>query len=68
MYFNSLSELLAMGGYASYVWSAFGFTFLCLLVLLVSTVRRHRRLLRDVRANIERQARIKAAKKMENTL
>lgn len=27
MHFESLSDFFAMGGYASYVWSAFGITF-----------------------------------------
>ena len=29
-----MSEFLAMGGYAAYVWSAFGFALVALLVLL----------------------------------
>jgi heme exporter protein D len=31
---QGLSEFLAMGGYAAYVWSAFGFALLVLLGLL----------------------------------
>ncbi|PQJ58987.1 heme exporter protein CcmD [Vibrio jasicida] len=68
MHFESLSELFAMGGYASYVWSAFGITFLSMLVLLISSVRRGDALLKEVQAKIDRQARIDAAKNMENTL
>ncbi|CAH1546555.1 MULTISPECIES: heme exporter protein CcmD [Vibrio] len=68
MHFESLSELFAMGGYASYVWSAFGITFLSMLILLISSVRRGDALLKEVQAKIDRQARIDAAKNMENTL
>ncbi|MGR5176200.1 heme exporter protein CcmD [Vibrio parahaemolyticus] len=68
MHFESLSDFFAMGGYASYVWSAFGITFLSLIILLVSSVSRGKKLLKDVQAKIDRQARIEAAKNMENTL
>ena len=68
MHFNSLSELFAMGGYAGNVWSAFGITFLSMLILLISSIRRGDALLKEVKAKIDRQARIDAAKNMENTL
>ncbi|XAW89032.1 heme exporter protein CcmD [Vibrio sp. CDRSL-10 TSBA] len=68
MYFDSISDFFAMGGYAGYVWSAFGITFVSLLILWVASVRRSRTLLKQVEAKIARQARIDAAKNMENTL
>lgn len=68
MHFESLSEFFAMGGYASYVWGAFGITFLFMLILLISSLRRSDALLKEVKAKIDRQARIDAAKNMENTL
>ena len=68
MYFESLSDFFAMGGYASYVWSAFGITFLAMIILLVVSVRRGKQLLTEVQAKVDRQARIDAAKNMENTL
>ncbi|EGQ8511967.1 heme exporter protein CcmD [Vibrio parahaemolyticus] len=68
MHFESLSDFFAMGGYASYVWSAFGITFLSMLILLITSLRRGDALMKEVRAKIDRQARIDAAKNMENTL
>ncbi|EOB3675283.1 heme exporter protein CcmD [Vibrio vulnificus] len=68
MHFESLSGFFAMGGYASYVWGAFGITFLAMLILLISSLRRSDALLKEVKAKIDRQARIDAAKNMENTL
>ncbi len=68
MHFDSISDFLAMGGYASYVWSAFGITFGAMLILLVISVRRGNKILGEVQAKLERQARIDAAKNMENTL
>ncbi|EGQ9349173.1 TPA: heme exporter protein CcmD [Vibrio parahaemolyticus] len=68
MHFESLSDFFAMGGYASYVWSAFGITFLSMLILLITSLRRGDALMKEVKARIDRQARIDAAKNMENTL
>ncbi|MGF1695953.1 heme exporter protein CcmD [Vibrio kyushuensis] len=68
MYFDSLSELFQMGGYAAYVWSAFGITFLSLFIILVTSIRRGKNLLKEVQAKVDRQARIDAAKDLENTL
>ncbi|GAL33224.1 cytochrome c-type biogenesis protein CcmD [Vibrio maritimus] len=68
MHFESLSDFFAMGGYAAYVWSAFGITFLAMLILWVMSVSRGKKLLKEVQAKVDRQARIDAAKNMENTL
>ncbi|KOE80386.1 heme transporter CcmD [Vibrio alginolyticus] len=68
MHFDSFGDFLAMGGYAGYVWSAFGITFLSMLILLAVSMKREKTLLQDVQAKVDRQARIDAAKHMENTL
>jgi len=68
MHFESLSDFFAMGGYAGYVWTAFGVTFGVMIVLLVLSVRRGQSLLSEVQAKVDRQARIDAAKNLENTL
>ncbi|NLS13256.1 heme exporter protein CcmD [Vibrio sp. SM6] len=68
MHFDTFNDFLAMGGYGPYVWSAFAITYGAMLILWVSSVRRSRQLLNEVKAKIARQARIDAAKKMENTL
>ncbi|MDN3610610.1 heme exporter protein CcmD [Vibrio ostreicida] len=68
MHFESLSDFFAMGGYAGFVWSAFGLTFLSMFMLLVVSLRRGKTLLKQVQSKVDRQARIAAAKKSENTL
>ncbi|KJY83081.1 heme transporter CcmD [Vibrio galatheae] len=68
MHFESLSDFFAMGGYASYVWTAFGVTFASMMVLYTLSVRRGQSLLNEVQAKVDRQARIDAAKNLENTL
>ena len=35
-----MSEFLAMGGYAWYVWGSYGVTFLCLAIEIVVLLKR----------------------------
>jgi heme exporter protein D len=42
MQWKSLSEFLAMGGYALYVWTSFGVTAVCLMVEVAAVRRRYR--------------------------
>ncbi|HUB90588.1 MAG TPA: heme exporter protein CcmD [Dyella sp.] len=52
---SSLSSFLAMGGYAAYVWPAYGVFFVVLLIDWLAPQLRRRRLLRELRARIARQ-------------
>ncbi|WP_413284861.1 heme exporter protein CcmD [Vibrio sp. MA40-2] len=68
MHFESFSDLVAMGGYGAYVWSAFGVTFLSLFILTISSVMTGKKIIQQVKNKQDRQARIEAAKNLENTL
>ncbi|WEM41593.1 heme exporter protein CcmD [Photobacterium sp. DA100] len=68
MHFDSFSDFLAMGGYASFVWSAYGISFAALLWLIVSSLNTKRRLAAEIKNKIAREKRIKEAEKLENTL
>ncbi|OBT15859.1 heme exporter protein CcmD [Vibrio sp. UCD-FRSSP16_10] len=68
MHFDSFSEFLLMGGYASYVWGAFIITFGALGLLFVLSCRESKATLKEVKNKMDRQTRIDAAKNMENTL
>ncbi|MEI8595107.1 MAG: heme exporter protein CcmD [Photobacterium halotolerans] len=68
MHFDSFSDFLAMGGYAGYVWAAYGISALSLLILLWSSISKSRRLAADIKNKIAREQRIKAAENLENTL
>ncbi len=68
MAFNSVSEFLAMGGYAFYVWLSFGVTLFALLGLVLSTRLTRKAMLKEVAARVEREHRIKNAPNLENTL
>ena len=45
-----MADFFAMGGYADFVWTAYGLTAAVLAVLVVSSVRRLKTLERDLAA------------------
>jgi heme exporter protein D len=51
-----MSAFLAMGGYAAYVWPAYALFLIVLAADALAPVLRRRRLLRDLRARLARQA------------
>lgn len=54
MQWRQLSDFLAMGGYALYVWTSFGATALC-MVWEVLALRRRARAARATRDNTNRE-------------
>jgi heme exporter protein D len=52
---GSLQSFFAMGGYAAYVWPAYGVFFVVLLIDWLAPQFRRRRLLRELRGRIARQ-------------
>jgi heme exporter protein D len=46
---QSIGEFFAMGGYAAYVWSAFGITAAVMLANVVMARRAHRRMVTRLR-------------------
>lgn len=52
---GSFSAFFAMGGYAAYVWPAYGVFFLVLLIDWLAPQFRRRRLLRELRGRMARQ-------------
>jgi heme exporter protein D len=53
--FTSLHGFLAMGGYAAYVWPAYGVFFAVLVADWLAPSLRRRRLLRELRGRMTRQ-------------
>ena len=49
-----MSEFFNMGGYAVFVWSSFGISFLVLLLNVLFPILRRRQLKRDVLGHIRR--------------
>lgn len=49
MQWHSISEFLAMGGYAFYVWGSFGVTFGCMVLELLSLKGRNKRIAQAIK-------------------
>jgi heme exporter protein D len=53
----SLQVFLAMGGYAFYVWTAYGFTFLVLLAILLWPIVQRKQFIRQLSLRQKRSQR-----------
>jgi heme exporter protein D len=63
MHFESLSEFWNMGGYALYVWTAFGVSALALALILIDSIVAKRHLFVQVQKEMQRKQRISDANK-----
>ncbi|GLS89434.1 heme exporter protein D [Psychromonas marina] len=68
MAFESISDFIAMGGYGFYVWLSYGLTFLALIILVVNSIAKKNKILKNVEQRLSREQRIKKAQNMEGTL
>jgi len=57
MNWASWSDFIAMGGYAPWVWSAFGLALVVIVANLLAADRRYRDAVRRLRRRMERTAR-----------
>lgn len=56
MYFHSVSDFLAMGGYAFYVWMAYGISLLLVVGYVVALRSQNKRIKRRIKRLAEREA------------
>ncbi|MEL0628108.1 heme exporter protein CcmD [Psychromonas aquatilis] len=68
MAFTSFSDFILMGGYSFYVWLAYAVSLLSIIVLIVNSVLKRKKIFRQVIQRIEREERIKAAENREDIL
>ncbi|AQS35605.1 heme exporter protein CcmD [Shewanella psychrophila] len=59
MQFDSLSDFFNMGGYAFYVWLAYGVTFGSLAILVIQSMGQKRKVLTEIAKKIQREERLK---------
>ncbi|MBO2614478.1 heme exporter protein CcmD [Shewanella algae] len=58
MQFQSLAEFFNMGGYAFYVWLAYGVTFVSLSLLILVSSMKKRRILQEIASKVQREERL----------
>jgi heme exporter protein D len=61
MQFESFSDFIAMGGYGFYVWLSYGSCACVLLLVWLSSLYDQKQLKKQVKLQIDREARIKKA-------
>lgn len=64
MQFDSFADFINMGGYAFYVWFAFGISGGLLLLLSISTAHGHKKIKADIIQQIKREEKLKQAAQM----
>ncbi len=57
---NNLNEFLHMGGYGQYVWSAYGITFVAMLLALLIPLKQHGSLKKRLKRQLNRQSKSKS--------
>ena len=59
MQFDSIGDFFNMGGYAFYVWLAYGVTFSSLAVLVFQSARKKNKVLQQIAQKLAREERLK---------
>lgn len=62
MQFESFADFINMGGYAFYVWLAYGVTFTSLITLIVLSTRQQGKVLTEIAKKIAREERLKESR------
>ena len=65
MQFDSFSDFIAMGGYGFYVWLSFGLCVLLMVGIILTSIAKENRILREVAQKEQRDQRVKKAKELE---
>ena len=68
MFFESWSELLDMGGYGFYVWLSHGLSLLAIVVLIVQSLAGKSAVLKSIKREQQREARLQQMKQKGDTL
>jgi len=51
----NLEEFFHMGGYAVYVWSSYGLTFIVMLLIFINPISARKQILKDLRMKYHQQ-------------
>jgi len=51
-----MSDFLNMGGYAAYVWSAYGISFVVLILNIILPIYREKELIKSIQKRLQREA------------
>ncbi len=66
MQFDSLQDFFRMGGYAVFVWLAFGISFSSLALLIYFSATKERKILKHIATKLDREQRLKEIRRKKN--
>lgn len=66
MKFDSIQAFLDMGGYGFYVWLSYGCAFVLLLLLILTSLSGSKNTLKQINAQLKREAKLKQAAELHN--
>lgn len=61
MQFSSLNEFIAMGGHGFYVWISYGFSFVCMALLVYLSCNKQKQVKRNILKKLRRDAKLQQA-------
>ena len=68
MFFQSWSDFINMGGYGFYVWLSYGLSLLAIVVLIVQSLSGKSAVLKSIKREQQREARLQQMKQKGDTL
>ena len=68
MFFQSWSDFINMGGYGFYVWLSYGLSLLAIVVLIVQSLAGKSAVLKSIKREQQREARLQQIKQKGDTL
>lgn len=68
MFFQSWSDFINMGGYGFYVWLSYGLSLLAIVMLIVQSLSGKSAVLKSIKREQQREARLQQMKQKGDTL
>ena len=68
MFFQSWSDLIHMGGYGFYVWLSYGLSFIAIVALIIQSLMGKSAVLKSVKYEQQREARLQKMQQKGETL
>jgi len=65
MKFDTFSAFINMGGYGFYVWLSYGITAILLLILILSSIKGHRQVIKNIAHRKQREDKLRQVRKQQ---
>lgn len=66
MKFDSFQAFIEMGGYGFYVWLSYGLTFLLLGTLVITSIKSHKNIQKQIKQKLKRKMKLREAAQLSD--